>query len=81
MNWLKSLNKKAVACMLIGLSSIGVHAQLTFEDYKKEYPDFNEVVLLDYQGYDISIENKKLKIIQNTSFESMILSQKILQLI
>ena len=75
MNWLKSLNKKAVACMLIGLSSIGVHAQLTFEDYKKEYPDFNEVVLLDYQGYDISIENKKLKIIQNTSFESMILSQ------
>ena len=52
-----------------------MQAQLTFQDYKKEYPDFNEVVLLDYQGYEISIENKKLKIIQNTSFESMILSE------
>jgi hypothetical protein len=75
MNWLKLLNKKTITCMLIGLASISLQAQLTFQDYKKEYPDFNEVVLLDYQGYEISIENKKLKIIQNTSFESMILSE------
>lgn len=61
--------------MLIGLVSISMQAQQTFQDYKKEYPDFNEVVLSDYQGYDISIINKKLKIIQNTSFESMILSE------
>lgn len=54
---------------------MGTQAQQSFEDYKKEYPDFNEVVLLDYQCYDISIENKKLKIIQNTSFESVILSE------
>ncbi len=75
MNWLKSLNKKTSIVLFIGLTSISIHAQNTFQDYKKEYPDFNEVVLLDYQGYDISIENKKLKIIQNTSFESMILSE------
>lgn len=75
MNWPKLLNKSVVTCMLIGFTSIGLQAQQTFEDYKKLYPDFNEVVLLDYQGYDISIENKKLKIIQNTSFESMILSE------
>lgn len=61
--------------MLIGFVSISMQAQQTFQDYKKEYPDFNEVVLSDYQGYDISIINKKLKIIQNTSFESMILSE------
>lgn len=75
MNWPKLLNKSVVTCMLIGFTSIGLQAQQTFEEYKKLYPDFNEVVLLDYQGYDISIENKKLKIIQNTSFESMILSE------
>lgn len=75
MNWPKLLNKSVVTCLLIGYTSIGLQAQQTFEDYKKLYPDFNEVVLLDYQGYEISIENKKLKIIQNTSFESMILSE------
>lgn len=75
MNWPKLLNKSVVTCMLIGFTSIALQAQQTFEEYKKLYPDFNEVVLLDYQGYDISIENKKLKIIQNTSFESMILSE------
>lgn len=75
MNWSKLLNKTTITCMLIGLTSISMQAQATFQDYKKEYPDFNEVVLLDYQGYEISIENKKLKIIQNTSFESMILSE------
>ena len=73
MNWLKSLNKKTFIGLFIVLTSISIHAQNTFQDYKKEYPDFNELVLLDYQGYDISIENKKLKIIQNTYFESMII--------
>jgi len=75
MNWLISSNKKAIIALLIGLNSIGIYAQFTLQDYKKEFPDFNELVLLDYQGYDIFIENKKLKIIQNTSFESMILSE------
>lgn len=51
------------------------NAQESFEEFKKQFPDFNEVVLLDYQGYDILIENKKIKIIQNTSFESLILSE------
>lgn len=63
--------------MLLLLISISLmsNAQESFEEFKKQFPDFNEVVLLDYQGYDISIENKKIKIIQNTSFESLILSE------
>lgn len=75
MNWLKLLKNRIKTCMLIGFFSVSIQAQQTFQDYKNAYPDVNEVVLLDYQGYDISIENKKLKIIQNTSFESMILSE------
>ncbi|WP_445716915.1 transglutaminase-like domain-containing protein, partial [Flavobacterium sp.] len=74
MNWSISKNNFFASLLLIGIHFIST-AQNSFEEYKKQYPDFNEVVLLDYQGYDISIENKKIKIIQNTSFESMILSE------
>ena len=74
MNWSISKNNLFASLLLIGIHFIST-AQNSFEEYKKQYPDFNEVVLLDYQGYDISIENKKIKIIQNTSFESMILSE------
>ncbi len=74
MNWSKSKSNFFTILLLIGIQLIS-NAQNSFEDYKKQYPDFNEVVILDYQGYDISIENKKIKIIQNTSFESMILSE------
>ena len=74
MNWSKSKSNFFTTLLLIGIQLIS-NAQNSFEDYKKQYPDFNEVVILDYQGYDISIENKKIKIIQNTSFESMILSE------
>lgn len=74
MNWSKSKSNFFTILLLIGIQLIS-NAQNSFEDYKKQYPDFNEVVILDYQEYDISIENKKIKIIQNTSFESMILSE------
>jgi len=68
------LNNSLILLLLIGFGFSST-AQNGLEDYKKQFPDFNEVVLLDYQGYDIFIENKKIKIIQNTSFESMILSE------
>lgn len=74
MNWSKLLNNSRILLLLIGFGFSST-AQNGLEDYKKQFPDFNEVVLLDYQGYDIFIENKKIKIIQNTSFESMILSE------
>lgn len=73
MNW-SILNKLYLLLLFMSISLMS-NAQESFEEFKKQFPDFNEVVLLDYQGYDISIENKKIKIIQNTSFESLILSE------
>lgn len=73
MNW-SILNKLYLLLLFMSISLMS-NAQESFEEFKKQFPDFNEVVLLDYQGYDILIENKKIKIIQNTSFESLILSE------
>ena len=63
-NYLLSLTKRNTEETKISplVESLTGVISLESDDYKKEYPDFNELVLLDYQGYDISIENKKLKI-------------------
>jgi transglutaminase-like putative cysteine protease len=55
------------------------NAQNEFQDYKKTYPDFNELVLNDNQSYDFTIENNKLKVIQNNQYESVILSDNGIQ--
>jgi len=49
-------------------------AQNSLEDYKKKYPDFNELILKDQQAYDFSIENDKLKVIENSQYESLIMT-------
>lgn len=74
MTWLKLVNKKNILVILvfIGIQSL---AQKTFDDYKKTYPDFNELILNDTKTYDISIENNKIKIIQDNFYESMILNE------
>ncbi|MFI0427169.1 MAG: DUF3857 domain-containing protein [Flavobacterium sp.] len=74
MIWSKLSNKLFLAMLFIVIC-LNTNAQNTFQDYKKAYPDYNEIVLLDFQSYDISIEDKKLKIIQNSNFESMILTE------
>lgn len=81
MNWSKFLNKTLHS---IGITSLGfftliASAQNTLTDYKKSYPDHNELVINNLQSYNISIENKKIKIIQDNHFESMILSENGIQ--
>lgn len=81
MNWSKFLNNTLHS---IGITSLGfftliASAQNTLTDYKKSYPDHNELVINNLQSYNISIENKKIKIIQDNHFESMILSENGIQ--
>ena len=81
MNWSKFLNNTLHS---IGITSLGfftliASAQNALTDYKKSYPDHNELVINNLQSYNISIENKKIKIIQDNHFESMILSENGIQ--
>lgn len=75
MNWLKLSNKHIYILAFYGIFSFSSHAQNTLEDYKKQYPDFNELVLNDSQSYDFTIEDNKLKVIQDNQFESIILNE------
>ncbi|MFL9832344.1 DUF3857 domain-containing protein [Flavobacterium sp. ST-87] len=59
--------------------SLSTLAQNTLTEYKRTYPDYNELIINNQQSYNISIENKKLKIIQDNHFESMILSENGIQ--
>lgn len=43
------------------------------EILKSKFPGHNEVVLKDFQQYEISIEKNKIKVLNKTSFESQIL--------
>ncbi len=80
MNWSILLNKLLLCSIsFIGFFNLTVSAQETLADYKTSYPDFNELILNNLQSYNISIENKKLKIIQDNHYESMILSQNGIQ--
>lgn len=78
MNWSK-LSSNLFYNTLFLFFCVTVNAQSTWQDYKKEYPDFNEIVLEDSQSYDLYIENKKLRIIQDNNFESIILSENGIQ--
>jgi hypothetical protein len=61
------------------VSPTSVFAQSELLDYKKNYPNVNEIIVNDIQSYDFSIENKKIKVIQNNLFESMILNENGIQ--
>ncbi len=79
MNWLK-LSNKFIYCLplLFAFAFIG-NAQNSFQEYKKKYPDFNELVLNDNQSYDLSIVDNKLKVIQDNHYESIILTENGIQ--
>jgi transglutaminase-like putative cysteine protease len=63
-----------LACIAVVAVTITSGAQ-GLQDYKTAYPDFNEVILNDHQSYNFSVVDKKLRIIQDNHFESMILSE------
>lgn len=71
--------KKIYLVLFIGFFAFSTNAQNLLEDYKKQYPDFNELVVNDNQSYDFSIENNKLKVIQNNQYESIILTENGIQ--
>ncbi|WP_181368936.1 DUF3857 domain-containing protein [Flavobacterium pallidum] len=72
-NSLTSSNKYFTFAFLI--ASVVSHAQLSLAEYKKAWPDFNEIILEESLVYDFSIKDKKLKVIQDNHYESMILSE------
>jgi hypothetical protein len=76
--WWK-LSSKVMVVLAVGLSPMAVHAQSNFETYKKQYPDFNELIVNNTTSYTISIVDKKLKVIQDNQYESMILSDNGIQ--
>ena len=71
--------KKIYLVFFIGIFTFSTNAQNLLEEYKKQYPDFNELVLNDSQIYDFSIENNKLKVIQDNHYESVILTDNGIQ--
>lgn len=76
MNALKLSNKHFIALsILLSFQATAQIAQSAFQDYKKAYNDFNELIISDKISYDIFVENKKLRVIQDNYFESMILTE------
>lgn len=67
--------KKLLYAVLYVLFAFTSNAQNTLEEYKKQYSDFNELVLNDFQSYDFTIKDNKLKVIQDNQFESVVLNQ------
>lgn len=72
--WSKLSNRDNFYRGLLFLSAVTASAQGTFESYKKQYPDYNELILNNSTSYSISIVDKKLKVIQDNQYDSMILS-------
>ncbi|WP_343533840.1 DUF3857 domain-containing protein [Flavobacterium mesophilum] len=75
MNWLTSSNKPLILSAFFCLYSIAGIAQKSFQEIKDLYPDHNEIIVDNTEIYDISIENNGLKIINDSHYESMILTQ------
>lgn len=75
MNWLKS-NKQLILSAVVVLAGAGARSQvLSVDDYKKKWGDANELILSDKSSYDIFVEDKKLRIIRDNYYESIILSE------
>ena len=66
--------KQLFLLFFIVLFAFTGNAQNSLEVYKKQFPDFNELVLNDSQSYEFSIESDKIKVIQNNQYESLILN-------
>lgn len=69
---MKLLNKTSLYLLFV---SVGSFAQNSYNELKEEFPDHNEIILKDYQSYEMFVEKNKLKIIQNTEIESIILNE------
>jgi hypothetical protein len=71
--------KKICFALLICIVTLHISAQNSLEEYKKQFPDFNELVINDNQFYDIKIEKNKIKVLQDNHYESLILNDNGIQ--
>jgi transglutaminase-like putative cysteine protease len=76
--WSKLLKDNFYTALFF-FSVSGLTAQNNYENYKQQYPDYNELILNNYTSYSIDIVDKKLKVIQDNQFDSMILSENGIQ--
>jgi transglutaminase-like putative cysteine protease len=72
------LLNKYILFIFLGFSMLS-QAQMSLAEYKKAWPDFNEIILEESLVYNFSIQNKKLKVVQDNHYESMILSENGIQ--
>lgn len=81
MSLLKSLNKKYFVAILplLALQAKAQDTTAPFQEYKKKYSDVNELIISDKSTYDIFVDNKKLRVVQDNYYESMILSENGIQ--
>jgi transglutaminase-like putative cysteine protease len=79
MNWSKLSNNSIYYSFLCFFFTLIAYTQNDLLEYKKNYPDYNELVLKDVQSYEFLIENNKLKVIQDNQYESVILSDNGIQ--
>lgn len=79
--YLLKLNKKYLAALLplMALQAAAQEKTGTFAEYKKIYADVNELVISDMSSYDIFVDNKKLRVLRNDYYESMIMSENGIQ--
>jgi transglutaminase-like putative cysteine protease len=79
MNWSK-LSNKGYGYLLLSVGFVlNCSAQETLQDYKKAFPDYNEMVLSDKQSYNMTIDDGKIKVIEDNHYESMILTENGIQ--
>ena len=79
--YLLRLNKKCLLAVLplMALQAAAQEKTGSFTDYKKTYNDVNELVISDKSSYDIFVDNKKLRVLQDNYYESMIMSENGIQ--
>jgi hypothetical protein len=74
MNWSKSNYKSTLIVVFLLLNHINLTAQ-DVSEWQKKYAGFNELILLESQTYDISVQKNKLRVIQDNYYESVILTE------
>lgn len=68
-------NIPAAAMLLLASYASAQEKAASYQDYKGIYGDVNELIINDNITYDIFMDNKKLRVLQNNYYESMIMSE------
>ncbi|MFY8187913.1 MAG: DUF3857 domain-containing protein [Flavobacterium sp.] len=75
MSFMKYYNIKIIFTLATFVVSIqNLQSQENLKEYTEKYPGHNELIVSDLQRYNISINKNKLQVLQDCSYESMILT-------